>query len=404
MRVGKGSRANSIKAAPSVTPDEEALLDEAIDRADQRLVASLETEELRRRRRRRWSLGGVGMILLIAGIVAGLMISSAGVSPADAERAAALSAEASQLWHAGRWAEAEAKFEAAVKLNPESVNAWNGLGWSRFNGGDATGAEQAFKRCIELHATQLAAANNGLGQIYFFRRQYEEAEKYLLKAAPLAPASWWALGKMYLLQGKYEEAAKWWQKVANQQPGDELVKKLLAAAKAEKLDADLRRLIEPPEPTASSEATRRGWSLLNRGMIEHAMKEFRETLKKNPNETEAHNGLGFCLVNSGRFPEAKEHFEKCLQLQPGHAGAMNGLAQCLKAEGKVAQAIELWEKAVKQHPSADAAMVGLAWTYLEQGKYDKALKYFEQLAKMMPDNPTIKDGLQRARKGLKTKK
>lgn len=83
-------------------------------------------------------------------------------------------------------AEAKTKFEKAVKLAPENAAAWNGLGWASFHCGNAAQAEKAFKRTLEL-APNAAAALNGLGQLYLSQRKYDEAEKWLLQAAPDSP-------------------------------------------------------------------------------------------------------------------------------------------------------------------------------------------------------------------------
>jgi pentatricopeptide repeat protein len=408
MGTEEGSRTNLQGGVAPVTTDEEALLDKVMLDADERLMASLQRDELRRRRKRRWTLGGIAMTLTMAAIVVGVLMSGPGAATRNAttqptldesKKAAVLSSEGWQLWNKHQLAAAEDKFEAAVKLDPGLTSAWNGLGWSRMNLGDSPGAEGAFNKCVSID-DGYPAARNGLGYLFFERRDYPAAEKHWLKVADQAPASWYGLAKMYLLQGKWDQAAKWASKVTADQPDDKLAKQMLAAAEARKLDDPLRRLIEPAPPTASSKETTQGWSLFNRGLLDRAAVEFRKALEKNPNDIAAHNGLGFCLLNGGNWQEAKKQFEICLKAQPNHAGAMNGLARCLKAEGKVDDAIALWEKMVKDNPGPNAGTAGLAWTYLERGDYGKAVKYFEQLAKSDPNNEAVKQALKQAREGL----
>ena len=138
----------------------------------------------------------------------------------DVRKATGLTAEGWELWRKRQYSQAEAKFEAAVKLDPESTNAWNGLGWSRFNGGDSLGGEEAFKRCLKLDPGH-PAAQNGLGQVYFFRRQYDKAREHWLPIAEQAPASWYGLTKTYLLEGDFEKAAKWAKKLVGRPDGQE---------------------------------------------------------------------------------------------------------------------------------------------------------------------------------------
>ena len=257
----------------------------------------------------------------------------------------------------------------------------------------------AFEKCVELEPKHPAALN-GLGQIYLSWGEYDQAEKFLTKAAPQAEAAWFGLARLYLLTGKYDEAQKWIVKAQSVQPNDEWLPKLLAAAKQGELPADLRLSIEPPGKPKASAAARlaaTGWQQFNQGKMRSAESNFRKALAKDPEDATALNGLGFCLLNSGKAAESKEYFEKCIELDPKAAGAMNGLARALKAEGKVDEAIALWEKVQKNFPGPNAATVGLATIYLERGEKAKALPLFEELVKAMPDNPEFKQGLEAAK-------
>jgi tetratricopeptide (TPR) repeat protein len=382
----------------------EARLDEAMRRADDLLLRSLRDDEAARRRGRRrravlWSagVGAFAMILAITAILLGL-VGSAG-APRSSERAAALAQEGWALWQKGDAEAAQAKFASAVELDPKNANNWNGLGWSRLNTGKRKEAQAAFAQAVKLQPNHPAALN-GLGQTALLLKQYDEAEKYLLKAAPTAPAAYYGLARLYLLQGKYDEAAKWADKALAQAPDDEGMKRVAEAAHAKRLDDDLRRMIEPEDEAATSESAQRGWELLNRGMQREAVEAFEAALKSNPNDLTAHNGLGFALLNSGNVAEARPHFEACLKLNPNALGAMNGLARCLKAEGKTGEAVALWEQLVKKAPGVNAGTVGLAQTYFEEKQYDKAVPYLEQLVKADPKDPDARRKLEAARKAL----
>jgi Flp pilus assembly protein TadD/predicted Ser/Thr protein kinase len=152
-----------------------------------------------------------------------------------------------QLWQARDLAGAAAKFQQAVQLAPDNVDAWNGLGWAQFNSGKNDEAETAFQKAVLLQP-DYPAALNGLGQIYLSERKYDEAEKYLLQAAPHAPAAWFGLARLYLLEGKFEQAQKWAQDIVDSGQADEIAQKMLEAAKTKQLSDGLRMMIEPPSP------------------------------------------------------------------------------------------------------------------------------------------------------------
>jgi len=167
-----------------------------------------------------------------------------------------------QLWQSGKLAEAEGKFQQAVRLAPRDANAWNGLGWATFNSGKTPEAEQAFQRAISIQ-TNHPAALNGLGQIALSQGKYDKAETYLLKAAPQAPAAWYGLTRLYLLEGKYKQAEKWAQDLIDAGQADDLVRQMLEAAQEKHLSERLRFMILPPATRSgntNSSASAETWS------------------------------------------------------------------------------------------------------------------------------------------------
>ena len=315
-----------------------------------------------------------------------------------------------QLWGEQKFDDAIKPFEQAVELDPESAAAWNGLGWARFNNGDARGAIEPFEKCVALEPKH-AGALNGLGQIFLSQKEYAKTEKFLLKAAatPGADAAYFGLGRLYLLTGKFDKAQTWIKKALKNQPNEPMLAAMMNAAKQKEISNELRAQIEPAGPSVRlnveeeaksiGQDAAEGWDHFNQGKRRSAELSFRTALAKDPENGAALNGLGFCLLNSGKASEAKPYFEKCIELDPKAAGAMNGLARCLKEENKVEEAIALWEKMAKKFPGPNAAAVGLATTYLEQGDYAKALSYFEALVKAQPQNKEFKEGLKAAQEG-----
>src|SRR5580704_2041818 len=174
-------------ATPSI-PDEQSRLDDAMRRADDLLISSLEKEERQRRNRRRRiliTIGGLAMFAVL-GLISLFLLQSNGNS-GDAGQ---LVRQGWALWQQQHFDQAAQKFQQATRANPHLTDAWNGLGWSDFGSGQNDDAEIAFKRAIALEPN-FPASLNGLGQVYFSRNELDKAEEYLLKAAPSAPAAWW---------------------------------------------------------------------------------------------------------------------------------------------------------------------------------------------------------------------
>lgn len=357
---------------------------------------------------------GTALLAVLAGwltLAAPPPIEGAGVPKADAEpldetarieRAETLAAQGWQLWQERKLKEAAEAFEAASKLDPESANIWNGLGWARMNAGDSVAAIVAFEKCVELEPEHPAGLN-GLGQAYLAQAEFKKAEKFLTKAAPQAPAAWFGLARLYLLTGEYKKAVKWIEKASSQQPDDPTLKAMLAAANEGKLPDELKKQLAPvgkPDSQPAVQAAAEGWRQFNEGKLRSAERSFRRALSKDPENLAALNGLGFCLLNSGKAASAKQYFEKCLKLEPDAAGPMNGLARCLQAEGKTDEAIALWERMREKYPGPTAATFGLAFAYSERKQFDNAVPLFEELLKSQPNNAELAKGLEAAKAGL----
>jgi tetratricopeptide (TPR) repeat protein len=197
---------------------------------------------------------GIGILILLCGLATCAWFYLAEAPPTvggTPEASATQSAqEGWRLLQSGQNAEATALFEKAIRLAPGDANSWNGLGWARLNSGRIAEAESAFQKTIALDPNA-AGALNGMGQIFLARRDYENAETWLLKAAAQkASAAWYGLARVYLLQGKYADAEKWAQMVVDSGQGDAIATKMVEAAKAQRLSDGLRATIEPPEPAS----------------------------------------------------------------------------------------------------------------------------------------------------------
>ncbi|QDU91112.1 Cellulose synthase operon protein C precursor [Pirellulimonas nuda] len=380
---------------------EDSTLDAVLNDSDQLLAGSLRDDQRRQQRRRRWVVasllfGGIVMSVL-AYVVAAALMASPGAAVAQTEGdPAARSAEGWRLWQAQEFGPAQQQFEMAVELDPKAADAWNGLGWSRFNGGDAEGAVPAFEKCVELEPRHPAALN-GLGQIYLMWRDYDRAETYLKKASPQASAAWFGLARLYLLTGDYPQAQRWARKALAQSPTDEGLKRIIAAARAKQVDPDLRAMLEGPgRPDAAAKSVGEGWRLMNTGKRPEAIKLFRDIIAQDDQSATAWNGLGWALMGSGEVAEAKAAFEACLELDADALGAMNGLARCLYADDQLDEAVALWLKMHAKAPAGSAASVGLAGAYMEQGEPAKAVPYYRELVKAVPDSQAFRDGLKAA--------
>ncbi len=131
------------------------------------------------------------------------------------------------------------------------------------------------------------------------------------------------------------------------------------------------------DATEALDLSREGWQLWQQREFANAEEKFSKSVKLNPKDADAWNGLGWAQFNGGRSAAAVNSFEKCVKLSPKHPAGLNGLGQIYLMWGELGPAEKYLKKAA---PNAPAAWYGLARLYLIQGDFKKAKPWVERLA------------------------
>ena len=142
-------------------------------------------------------------------------------------------------------------------------------------------AEKNYRKALELNF-QLSASYYGLHFVYFWKRDYKQAEKCLLEASRYSRSSFYlvALGHFYEFFHDYPKAIKSFKKALKiENDSLEILKRL---AKVYFLNNQFKK----------------------------AYTLFKKIIEKNPNLAEAYYYLGKICLNLNKFNEARLHFEK----------------------------------------------------------------------------------------------
>jgi tetratricopeptide (TPR) repeat protein len=176
----------------------------------------------------------------------------------DAGKAAALKKvfeEGVTASRANNHDEAIAKFTEALVMAPACFDCQFNIGVALMAKKDEKGAEEAWKKAIEMKP-DYAEALNALSTLYNNQKRFDEAAAMSAKAASGGG-------------------------------------------------------------TGGADATfNQGIILWNQGKIADAKVKFEETLKANPNHADAHYQLGMALLNEGKLAEAVAEFEGYVKLAP----------------------------------------------------------------------------------------
>ena len=126
------------------------------------------------------------------------------------------------FYHQGDLERAALRFEKALALAPEFVEAYNNLGLVETERGHAEEATRHFQKAIELDPT-LSASYNNLGYVFFQQENYEEAiamYQEAIERAANGSAAWTNLGNAHFKLGNQEKAREAWETAIELDPGN----------------------------------------------------------------------------------------------------------------------------------------------------------------------------------------
>lgn len=262
---------------------------------------------------------------------AGLVLSRLGRSEAlpyleqangDGKDSAVALALGEAYARAGRKAEALKFFEGLRTQEAKNSAFWFNLGYLREDAKDLAGAEQAYRRVLELSPSDLDALGN-LGILLYRQGKYSEATTLFDRLAGLNPGSVQAkinLGAAAAKAGDNDKAIQAWKDVIRAEPGRSQVRLDLATA------------------------------LYDSGDVDGARYHYLQVLKNDKDNAEALNGVGLCYLKAGKLPQSEAAFRSATEARKDYPTAWNNLAVVLARMGRRTEAIKVLEQAVKQSP------------------------------------------------------
>ena len=110
-----------------------------------------------------------------------------------------------------------------------------------------------------------------------------------------------------------------------------------------------------------------GTALLQRGLIEEAIIQYREAVRINPAYSGAHYNLGAALLQRGQAEEAIAQYREAVRINPAYSEAHNNLGNALFQKGQAEEAIAQYREAVRINPDYLEAMNNLAYSLATAG-------------------------------------
>ena len=291
---------------------------------------------------------------------------------------------------------AEAKFQHALKLQPNSSSAQHLLAVTFEKEGKADEAVTAYEKAVDLNpgdliarqslkklksseipespstATNPADGPNGASpaddpatisgfENYFRETRYKEVEPLITSYVNEHPTSawgWYALGYSQFAQKKIGESVK------------SLSKSLSLNVK----NAEAHKIL--------------GRDLMVIGRFDGAETEFQQAIRYAPNSSEAYYDLGKLYSLQDNWLAARKQFEESIRLNPESIESIDALGFAQEALNDDAAAVRSYQKAIAlnqdRHGKFVSAHVNLSGYYNRTGNPAKGLEYAQQALELDP--------------------
>lgn len=258
---------------------------------------------------------------------------------------------------AGRYDEAAAKVQQALREDPNIIEAYSRLGNIYTKAGRHADAVAAFKRALALDPEHLLSTFN-LALAYRALGQIDEAIVGFERTGQLDPRSGRAhfqLGDIYMQRG-------------------EPVKALEVLTKGLALDID-----RPPFLVKIGEA------YLELKRYDEADQALREAVRLRANVPRGHYNLALVEEQRGNATAARAAYEAEVATNPKNYGAQFNLGRLLAKEGRTADAAQRFRAAVEARPEFAEGHLYLAKALLDLGDLPPAERAAKQGLSLKPD-------------------
>lgn len=291
-----------------------------------------------------------------------------------------------------------AAFGAAVKLNPNLLEARYNLGLALADSGDAAGSMEELRAAVRLQpgdpnirAALAASLHTRATELLRSVAQRAEAEKLLRESIALDPGSTGpvlALALSLVDQQRHTESTHVLHKALEAQPDQPALLNALGMTlvRMRQLDEAVRvfRRVVKLQPQSAENHVNLGVALADLSNQAEALASFDEAVRLAPQLAAARHYRGRALHELHRDEEAKPELEAALRLKPGFGPAMFALGATLNSLGEHGPASLVLAKVLVAAPSDGKAHFELGQALAALDREDEALVHFRKASELEP--------------------
>ncbi|MDD5439519.1 MAG: tetratricopeptide repeat protein [Candidatus Omnitrophica bacterium] len=305
--------------------------------------------------------------------------------------------KAHRYFDRGKYEEAIPLYKKALAIKGPDIDSLKDLAYSYQYTGRHQEALATFLTLLP-YTPQDAGIKKAVAETYSWTKNYRKAITFyedVLKTTGDADAAL-KLAEVFLWDNQYDKAIELSRAILEKDPQNAKAKLILAKAlhfsgKAEEAAKLYREVLRDAAIRFDSRDEENIQKLLGEASMiakdyPGSIKEYRDVLKKNPEDAGARLALADILSWEQRYDESITEYLKILREEPGDLRTKEKLANVYLWNKDYANAEKLFKEILRDHPDDQniEAMTGQILTW--QGKYPESIGYFEGILAKAPDN------------------
>lgn len=295
------------------------------------------------------------------------------------------------------YAEAIAASKGVEQKRPDDPASYNLTGVIMLASGDREGAEERFRKALEIDPDYLNAYIQ-LARVEIDRQDFAAAGQHFQSVLDKRPESFDALiGMMSLAahRGDKEATAAYYDQLRESKPEAIQPGLLMAQFLVERGELDQgARILEDlviKHPDNASVLAMLAPTQLARDLPELAAGTYEKLAELRPGAAGVQNDLGRAYLKAGNRPSARRALQKALSLDSSHMGALSALAALELQDGNAEQALALSKTLIDDYPTNPAAFRLRASILTRLSMGAEAIRALENAFAIEPSAEALRD-------------
>jgi tetratricopeptide (TPR) repeat protein len=126
--------------------------------------------------------------------------------------------------------------------------------------------------------------------------------------------------------------------------------------------------------------------LLSENGLDHALADFTEAIRLDPNDAVAYANRGIIYQRNGDLDQAIAEYDEAIRLDPTYVFGFQNRGNAYRREGEFDRAIADFSEAIRLDPTFTVALKSRGSAYLAKGDIDKAIADYDQIIQLDPKN------------------